>query len=58
MDFLAWFVEKKIEASYLCGIRVHTSATSGKLYVCSLTRIYLRYIIFASRVTFSFDSLI
>jgi hypothetical protein len=39
------------------GSVLHTSATCGRLYVCiQSTRIYLRYIIFASHVTFSFES--
>jgi hypothetical protein len=39
------------------GSVLHTSATCGRLYVCiQYTRIYLRYILFASHVTFSFKS--
>jgi hypothetical protein len=36
---------------------LHTSATHGRLYVCiQSTCIYLCYIIYASHVTFSFES--
>jgi hypothetical protein len=60
MDFLAWFVwEKNLKRAIYVGSVLHTSATCGRLYVCvQSTRIYLRYIIFASHVTFSFESLI
>jgi hypothetical protein len=60
MDFLAWFVlEKKLKWAIYVGSVLHTSAKCGRLYVCiQSTRIYLRYIIFASHVTLSFKSLI
>jgi hypothetical protein len=58
MDFLTWFVwEKKLKRAIYVGSVLHTSATCGRLYVCiQSTRIYLCYIIFASHVTFSFES--
>jgi hypothetical protein len=38
------------------GSMLHTSAICGRLYVCiQTTRMYLRYIIFASHVTVSFE---
>jgi hypothetical protein len=58
MDFLAWFVwEKKLKWAINVGSVLHTSTTCGRLYVCiQSTHIYLCYIIFASHVTFSFES--
>jgi hypothetical protein len=58
MDFLEWFVwEKKLKWAIYVGSVLHTSTKCGRLYVCiQSTHIYLRYIIFASHVTFSFES--
>jgi hypothetical protein len=58
MDFLAWFVwGKKFKQAVYVGSLLHTSATCGRLYVCiQSTHIYLHYIIFASHMTFSFES--
>jgi hypothetical protein len=58
MDFLAWFVwEKNLKRAIYVGSVLHTSATCDRLYVCiQSTCIYLRYILFASHVTFSFKS--
>jgi hypothetical protein len=58
MDFLAWFVwEKKLKRVIYVESMLHTSATRGRLYVCiQSTRTYLCYIIYASHVTFSFET--
>jgi hypothetical protein len=58
MDFLARFVwEKKLKRAIYVGSVLHTSAICGRLFVCiQSTRIYLCYFIFASHVTFSFES--
>jgi hypothetical protein len=52
-------LRKKIEANYYVGAVLHTSAKRGRLYVCiQSTRIYSCYIIYASHVTFNFESFI
>jgi hypothetical protein len=50
-------LRKKLKRAIYLGSVLHTSATCGRLYVrIQSTRIYLRYILFASHVTFSFKS--
>jgi hypothetical protein len=50
-------LRKKLKWAIYVGSVLHTSAICGRLYVCiQSTSPYLRYIIFASHVTFSFES--
>jgi hypothetical protein len=54
-------LRKKLKRAIYVGSVLHTSATCGRLFVCMCvciqsTHIYMRYILFASHMTFSFKS--